>query len=96
MSSVLNREREIWLLQLRDGKCPFEEWYKKLKDKKVRQAVFAMITRLQNPEFNNFKSVNGSVFELRIFIAAGYRLYFAFDNNTVVILLTGGGKSSQA
>jgi len=35
------------------------------------------------------------VFELRFFFGSGYRVYFAFDGDVVVLLLTGGDKSSQ-
>lgn len=40
-------EREITLLELESGKCPFEKWYQGIKDKKVRRSILVKITRLQ-------------------------------------------------
>jgi len=39
--------------------------------------------------------VGSGVFELRIHVGAGYRVYFAEVDNTIVLLLCGGDKSSQ-
>ncbi len=33
--------------------------------------------------------------ELRLFFGAGYRIYFGEDGDKIVVLLTGGDKSSQ-
>jgi len=32
---------------------------------------------------------------MRLFFGAGYRIYYTIKGNTVVLLLTGGDKSSQ-
>ena len=87
--------RELVLLEGANGKSLFEEWYKKITDQKVRRSVLVHMTRLQNFNFTNFKSVGDGVFELRIFIGAAYRIYFAFEDTTIVVILLGGKKSSQ-
>jgi len=38
----------------------------------------------------------GEVFELRIHVGPGYRLYYGREGDAVVILLCGGDKRSQA
>ena len=50
---------------------------------------------LMDGNFNNYKSVGDGVFELRFFFGAGYRVYFAFDGENVILLLCGGDKSTQ-
>ena len=46
---------------------------------------------------DNFLKLNGSgVFELRFHFGTGYRIYFGEVDNTIVLLLCAGDKSSQA
>ena len=44
---------------------------------------------------DNYKSVGDGIYELRFFFGAGYRVYFAFDGENVILLLCGGDKSTQ-
>lgn len=39
--------------------------------------------------------MGGGVNELRLFFGPGYRVYFAEDGDTIVVLLLGGEKGSQ-
>ncbi len=41
------------------------------------------------------KSVAESVFEMRVDMGAGYRLYYTMRGNELIILLVGGDKSTQ-
>jgi putative addiction module killer protein len=87
--------RAILLLEIKEGDCPFEKWYRSLRDRRARIVVFAKVTRLSEPAFSGFKPAGGGVFELRVFFGPGYRIYFGIRDERSVVLLGGGDKSSQ-
>jgi len=61
-------------------------------------AVYRIRARLDRVELGNFgivKSVGDGVSELKIDHGPGYRIYFAMRGKTVVLLLSGGDKSTQ-
>ena len=74
----------------REGKNVFRTWLHKLSDKAARARVRMNRIRLGN--FGDCKSVGEGVSELRIDYGPGYRVYFARNGATVVILLSGGSK----
>ena len=73
----------------------FSKWLKKLKDAVAKVAIARRIDRMKEGNFGDSKSVGGEVFELRIVVGKGYRIYFTNKNNKIVILLVGGDKSTQ-
>ena len=79
-----------------DGKEPFTRWLKSLRDGQTRRRILQRITRLQSGNFGDFKSLGAGVSELRMTFGAGYRVYYGEDDNTLVVLLSGGDKSTQA
>lgn len=53
------------------------------------------LLRIESGNLGDYKSIGEGVFELRFFFGSGYRIYFGFSGETVVLLLCGGDKSSQ-
>lgn len=86
---------EIRKYRRSDGNVPFDRWIVKLRDAQAKARVLVQIDRLALGLPGDWKSIGEGVFELRIFTGKGYRVYFARDGKTVVILLCGGDKSTQ-
>lgn len=85
---------QIEILTEEDGKKPFIEWIENLQ-LKDQARINNRIARIQSGNFGDTKSVGDGVFELRFFFGSGFRVYYAKRNDKIVIILSGGDKSSQ-
>jgi len=73
----------------------FTKWFRSLKDRRAKARIQARIDRVEKGYFGDVAPVGEGVSELRIFYGPGYRVYFVQKGAVVVILLSGGDKSSQ-
>ena len=73
----------------------FDRWFSQLKDQRAVARVLVRINRLAAGNPGDVKPVGQGVSELRIPYGPGYRIYYLHDGDQVVLLLTGGDKSSQ-
>ena len=87
---------EVRQYRTQDGKVPVLEWLGRFRDRITRARITARLDRLTLGLRGDWRSVGGGVSELRIDYGPGYRVYFAQHANTVVILLCGGYKRTQA
>jgi putative addiction module killer protein len=78
-----------------DGRSPFAAWLGGLRDRRARARIDTRLVRVRLGNLGDYAAVGEGVHELRIFYGPGYRVYFGFESNTVVVLLGGGTKSSQ-
>lgn len=78
-----------------DGQQPFDKWFKGLRDQRAGARILVRLDRLANGLEGDAKPVGEGVKELRIPEGKGYRVYYGWDGDAVVILLCGGDKSSQ-
>jgi putative addiction module killer protein len=78
-----------------DLKNPFRRWLLHGIDGKIRGVVQVRLRRIEeNGNYGDCEPVGDGVFELRIHLGPGYRIYFGIDGDAV-ILLAGGDKTSQ-
>ncbi len=62
---------------------------------RARIAIARRIERAQSGNLGDAKSVGERVYEMRIDMGPGYRLYYTMRGDEIIILLVGGDKSTQ-
>lgn len=79
-----------------NGKCPFRDWLRKLKDVEGAAAIVSRLRRIEvTGGFGAYRYLEDGVFELKIKTGPGYRVYFGLQQGFVVLLLGAGDKSTQ-
>ena len=74
----------------------FAKWIDGLQDIRGRARIQARIERLAMGNPGDVKTVGEGVLEMRIDHGPGYRIYYLRHERSVIILLAGGNKSTQA
>ena len=77
-----------------NGNEPIIAWLKSL-DGTIRKRVLLRFDRLKDGNFGDHKQLNEYLYELRFNFGSGYRVYYTFENNTIVLLINGGDRKSQ-
>jgi putative addiction module killer protein len=78
-----------------NGHDLFAEWREQLRDVMARIAIDRRIMRMELGNFGDHKALREGVWELRIDVGPGYRIYYAQAGLTIVLLLCGGDKRNQ-
>ena len=73
----------------------FREWLVDLRDSVARSRIIVRIRRFELGNPGDLKAVGDGISELRVPHGPGYRVYLAYQGQTIVILLCGGDKSTQ-
>ena len=74
----------------------YAKWLDGLRDIHARARVQARVERLAAGNPGDVKPVGEGVSELRIDHGPGYRVYYTMRGHTLIILLAGGDKRTQA
>ena len=74
----------------------FRKWRGELNDGRARALIASRLDRLAYGHAGDAEPVGQGVSELRIQHGPGYRIYFQKRGNTIIVLLCGGDKSTQA
>ena len=73
----------------------FTKWLNGVRDNKAKAAIVLRIRRATLGNLGTVRSVGKGVSEMKIDVGQGYRVYYTMRQQTVVILLCGGTKSTQ-
>ncbi len=83
------------MLQLKQTET-FRRWRTALKDERAKALIASRLDRLAFGHAGDAQPVGDGISELRIHHGPGYRVYFQRRVGTVIVLLCGGDKGSQA
>lgn len=83
------------MIELRQTET-FRRWWTKLRDQRARALVAARLDRLAYGLAGDVQPVGNGIGELRIHYGPGYRVYYQQRGTTILVLLCGGDKGSQA
>ena len=74
----------------------FRKWFAKLRDARAATAIASRLDGLRFGDVGDAEPVGKGVSELRIHHGPGYRVFFQRRGDTIIVLLCGGDKASQA
>lgn len=73
----------------------FDRWFRKLKDIRAKANILLRIKKIELGNLGDNKSLRAGLYELRFTLGPGYRIYFTKNVNKIILLISGGDKSSQ-
>lgn len=87
-------EYSSFVLEIRQTE-PYAAWFDGLRDKRATARINARLRRVSLGNLGDARPLGDGVSELRIDYGPGYRVYLVQRGPALVILLTGGDKSTQ-
>jgi putative addiction module killer protein len=79
-----------------DGKDIYIDWLRKLRDMNARIAIDRRVNRIELGNFGDHKFCRDGVWELRVDVGPGYRVYYAVAGREIVLLMCGVDKRTQS
>ena len=73
----------------------FRDWLRELADLQARIQIIRRIDRAEAGNLGDVAPVGEGVSEMRIHYGPGYRVYYVQRGREIILLLSGGKKSSQ-
>jgi len=76
--------------------CPFDESLNKIKDGQAKARILARLRRFQLGNRGDFKHIEHNLYELRIDVGKGWRVYYQQQGSELVLLYLAGSKATQS
>ena len=74
----------------------FTSWFSGLRDVRAKARIIMRLDRVRAGNLGDVKSVGHQIYEMRVDVGPGYRLYYTQRGKTFLLLLCGGDKSTQS
>lgn len=74
----------------------FSAWLDGLKDRTTQQRLIVRLRKAMLGNLGDVKAVGDGVVEMREHFGAGWRMYYVQRGETLIVMLGGGGKSTQS
>ncbi|MGZ8217326.1 type II toxin-antitoxin system RelE/ParE family toxin [Methylomagnum sp.] len=74
----------------------FTDWLTGLRDSLTRRRLMTRLRKVQLGNVGDVKPVGEGVFEMREHFGPGWRMYYMQHGSTLIVMLGGGDKSTQA
>jgi putative addiction module killer protein len=78
-----------------DGKDIYFDWLRQVRDPIAKVQIVKRVNRVELGNFGDHKFCRDGVWEMRVDVGGGYRVYYAQSGSQVVLLLCGGDKRTQ-
>lgn len=88
-------EYTIKVYETMSEKRPFQKWLDDLSDMKTRTRIELRIDRLKMGNLGQCEPLSGGLYELKIDMGPGYRIYIGKIRSQIILLLCAGDKKSQ-
>ena len=73
----------------------FVAWLDSLKDKRAQVRIAARLRQAEAGNLGDWQPTEGDLSEMRVHYGPGYRLYFVRRGRVIIVILSGGDKSTQ-
>jgi putative addiction module killer protein len=74
----------------------FAAWLDGLKDRMTRLRLSRRLDKAQRGNLGDVRYVGDGLFEMREFFGPGWRMYYTVRDKNIIVMLGGGGKSTQS
>lgn len=73
----------------------FDTWLRNLRDRQARARIEVRIRRLSLENPGQHRALKSGLHEMKIDHGPGYRVYYTYRSEALILLLCGGDKSTQ-
>lgn len=74
----------------------FDVWLQKMRDIRAKTAIVRRLRQAGQGNFGDHKNLGGELWEMRLHLGPGYRIYYSIHGDSLIIIVAGGIKDSQS